>query len=130
MEIKLKKYILYNHQIVCLPPQIEGDQLHAEVILLPLLSISIQHVNLDTSGIGSGQLRLVDIISHKIYCVNSSETLIDALAGTSTKSYRLEEIPLDQVNIYSHLCIFAIRKINTVKYVYTKHCNIYIYVLG
>ena len=49
--------------------------------------------------IGSGQLRLVDIISHKIYCVNSSETLIDALAGTSTKSYRLEEIPLDQVGI-------------------------------
>ena len=54
-------------------------------------------MNLDTTGIGSGQLRLIDIISHKIYCVNSPETLIDALAGTSTKSYRLEEIPLEQV---------------------------------
>ena len=54
---------------------------------------------MDASGVGSGQLRLVDIITHKIYCVNSSDTLIDALAGTSTKSYRLEEIPLDQVKI-------------------------------
>jgi len=64
-----------------------------------MLEEAKQHVTLDTSGIGSGQLRLVDIISHKIYCVNSSETLIDALAGTSTKSYRLEEIPLDQNNL-------------------------------
>jgi len=61
-----------------------------------MLEEAKQHVNLDTTGIGSGQLRLIDIISHKIYCVNSPETLIDALAGTSTKSYRLEEIPLEQ----------------------------------
>lgn len=46
-----------------------------------------------------GPLRLIDLISHKIYCIHSPDTRIDRLASTHTKSFRVEEVPTDQVHL-------------------------------
>jgi len=70
-----------------------------------LLEEAKQHVTMEANG--SGQLRLLDIVAHKIHCVNRPETPIDALSATSSaattasssKVYRIEEVPLDQVNV-------------------------------
>jgi ubiquitin carboxyl-terminal hydrolase 7 len=51
------------------------------------------------SGSGSGILRLLEIQSHKIFSVFRPETKIQNFAETFTKSYRLEEVPADQVHL-------------------------------
>lgn len=52
---------------------------------------------------GSGKLRLLEVISYKIYSIQREETLLDLLSSQgSTKSYRIEEIPLDEVNLSSN----------------------------
>lgn len=62
-----------------------------------ILEEAKQHVSMDPGG--SGQLRMLDIISHKIYNVNKPDMPIEGVANTNTKSYRIEEVPLDQVSV-------------------------------
>jgi ubiquitin carboxyl-terminal hydrolase 7 len=45
------------------------------------------------------RLRLLDIVSHKIVGVNEPDTRIDSLPGTQSKSYRVEEVPEDQLQL-------------------------------
>merc|ERR1712241_723112 len=45
---------------------------------------------------GSGKLRLVEIISNKIFCISRPEQTLESLQVGGTKSYRLEVIPQDQ----------------------------------
>ncbi|XP_021358377.1 ubiquitin carboxyl-terminal hydrolase 7-like isoform X1 [Mizuhopecten yessoensis] len=49
---------------------------------------------------GSGKLRLLEVISYKIYTIQREEAFLDALnpAG-ATKSYRIEELPKDEVRL-------------------------------
>merc|ERR1712173_161997 len=77
-----------------------------EVVLYPnkgstvnqMLDEAKRHVCFDTTGVGSKQLRMLDIISNKIYNINSLETIIDNLTITGTKTYRIEEIPQNQLD--------------------------------
>ena len=46
-----------------------------------------------------GGLRLVEIISNKIFSISRPEQPLESLQTGSTKAYRLEEIPKDQEDI-------------------------------
>jgi len=48
---------------------------------------------------GSGKLRLVEIISNKIFCISRPEQTLESLQIGGTKSYRLEEIPKEQEDL-------------------------------
>lgn len=49
---------------------------------------------------GSDKLRLLEVISNKIYSIQKEETLLDAInMSGSTKTYRIEEIPKDEVTL-------------------------------
>jgi len=50
---------------------------------------------------GSGKLRLLEIISYKILAVQKEELALDHLVVGGTKTYRVEEIPADELNIPS-----------------------------
>lgn len=44
--------------------------------------------------------RLLEVISYKIYSIQREDALLDMLSSQgSTKSFRIEEIPLDEVNL-------------------------------
>ncbi|CAG2239267.1 UBP15 [Mytilus edulis] len=49
---------------------------------------------------GSDKLRLLEVISNKIYSIQKEETLLDAInMSGSTKTYRIEEIPKEEVTL-------------------------------
>merc|ERR1712029_1232800 len=62
-----------------------------------LLEEAKQHVTLEANG--SGQLRLVDIVSHKIHWIHPPDAPIDSLTFQASKTYRIEEVPTDQVAV-------------------------------
>ncbi|KAK3090560.1 hypothetical protein FSP39_012693 [Pinctada imbricata] len=65
-----------------------------------LLEEAYRQITLAESG--SGKLRLLEVISYKIYSIQREDVSLDALnAQGSTKSYRIEEIPVDEVNMGS-----------------------------
>lgn len=65
-----------------------------------LLEEGKKHIDLSENG--SGKLRLLEVISYKIYTVQREDMLLEALNPSgATKSYRIEEIPKDQVNLGS-----------------------------
>ncbi|XP_030840591.1 ubiquitin carboxyl-terminal hydrolase 7 isoform X2 [Strongylocentrotus purpuratus] len=76
-----------------------------EVVLYPnktdtvrdMLEESKKHVQLAENG--TGKLRLLDIISNKIFQQFAEDTPIENLALQGTKMYRLEEIPQDQYKL-------------------------------
>ena len=47
---------------------------------------------------GSGKLRLLEIVSFKIIGTQREDVLLDCL-NSSTKSFRIEETPLDELNL-------------------------------
>jgi ubiquitin carboxyl-terminal hydrolase 7 len=47
----------------------------------------------------NAKLRLLDIMSHKIVASSPEDTRIDALASTTSKSYRIEEVPRSQEQV-------------------------------
>ena len=55
-----------------------------------LLEEAKQHVTLEANG--SGQLRLVDIVSHKIHWIHPPDAAIDSLTVAASKTYRIEEV--------------------------------------
>ncbi|KAK2160538.1 hypothetical protein LSH36_131g04007 [Paralvinella palmiformis] len=48
---------------------------------------------------GSGQLRLLEVISCKIFAIQREVALLDCLSSAGTKMFRIEEIPKDEVNL-------------------------------
>uniref|UniRef100_T1J1R9 Ubiquitin carboxyl-terminal hydrolase 7 n=1 Tax=Strigamia maritima TaxID=126957 RepID=T1J1R9_STRMM len=47
---------------------------------------------------GSGKLRLLEVISYKIFCVQREDVQLECLNSAGTKSYRIEEIPKDELH--------------------------------
>jgi len=54
---------------------------------------------LDFEEGGSGRLRMVEIISNKIFGVSKEEQSLESLQVGGTKNYRLEEVPRDQLEL-------------------------------
>ncbi|XP_074647259.1 ubiquitin carboxyl-terminal hydrolase 7-like isoform X2 [Tubulanus polymorphus] len=50
---------------------------------------------------GSGKLRLLEIISNKIYSIQLEDVLLECLNVSGNKSFRVEEIPTDEANLSS-----------------------------
>jgi ubiquitin carboxyl-terminal hydrolase 7 len=81
------------------------QKIDTEVTLYPnkngtvadLLVEAKNHCKLAANGTGS--LRLLEIQSHKIFSICRAEVKIENLTGSHTKSYRIEEIPADQVSM-------------------------------
>ncbi|EMP41443.1 Ubiquitin carboxyl-terminal hydrolase 7 [Chelonia mydas] len=48
---------------------------------------------------GSGKLRLLEIVSYKIIGVHQEDELLECLSPATSRTFRIEEIPLDQVDI-------------------------------
>ncbi|XP_071963374.1 ubiquitin carboxyl-terminal hydrolase 7-like [Antedon mediterranea] len=48
---------------------------------------------------GSGKLRLLEVISNKIHQVQQEDVLLECLNPVGTKTYRIEEIPEDQLDL-------------------------------
>eukprot|EP00092_Neocalanus_flemingeri_P030841 GFUD01033495.1.p1 GENE.GFUD01033495.1~~GFUD01033495.1.p1 ORF type:complete len:1103 (+),score=278.33 GFUD01033495.1:268-3576(+) len=55
--------------------------------------------HLDFEEGGSGKLRMVEIISNKIFGLSRSDQTLESLQVGGTKSYRLEEIPKEQEDL-------------------------------
>ncbi|KAF8789210.1 ubiquitin carboxyl-terminal hydrolase 7-like isoform X2 [Argiope bruennichi] len=76
-----------------------------ELILYPskkglvadLLEEAKKQVELSENG--SGKLRLLEIINYKIFAVQREDMPLDSLANAGTKSFRIEEIPIDELEI-------------------------------
>lgn len=63
--------------------------------------------------------RLLEVISYKIYSIQREETLLDLLSSQgSTKSYRIEEIPLDEVNLSSNETLIPVAHFQKVTHFY------------
>lgn len=97
-ELENKKQI----KCIYLSPE---QKIDTEVLLYPnkngtvadLLAEAKQHCKLATNG--SGQLRLLEIQSHKIFSICRTDLRIDCFANTHTKTFRVEEIPPDQLQV-------------------------------
>lgn len=82
------------------PPN--GDE--KELVLYPNRNANVSDLfieakssgQLDTGEVLLGNLRLVEVISNKIFSITRPEQSLESLQGGTTKSYRLEEIPKDQ----------------------------------
>lgn len=48
---------------------------------------------------GSGKLRLLEISSNRIIQIQKDDVLVECLNPTANKSYRIEEIPKDELNL-------------------------------
>ena len=67
-------------------------------VLDQLLEEARQHVTLEANG--SGQLRLLEIVSHKVHCINLPEAMIENLnVGVQSKTYRIEEVPIYRIDV-------------------------------
>ena len=65
-----------------------------------LLEEAKQHLKVD------GPLRLLELMSSKIYVIYRPDMNMDHLTNTTQKSYRIEEIPSDQTGNYFNMqCI-------------------------
>ncbi|KAK2192630.1 hypothetical protein NP493_27g01010 [Ridgeia piscesae] len=63
-----------------------------------LLKEARKHITLDPAG--SGKLRLLEIISNKIFAIQPDNVLLECITNsTGTKVYRIEEVPVDEVDI-------------------------------
>lgn len=54
---------------------------------------------LDLDEGGTGRLRMVEIISCKIFSLSREEATLESLQSAGTKNYRLEEVPRDQLDL-------------------------------
>lgn len=62
-----------------------------------LLKEALKHISLAPNT--NPHFRLLEIVSHKLFKVEVEDTLIDCLNVASTKVYRIEEVPAEQVNL-------------------------------
>ncbi|XP_072029469.1 ubiquitin carboxyl-terminal hydrolase 7-like isoform X3 [Amphiura filiformis] len=53
------------------------------------------HKYVQLSENGTGKLRLMDVISNKIFQEHKEDTSLEQLANNTSKTYRIEEVPLD-----------------------------------
>lgn len=76
-----------------------------ELILYPnkngkvenILEEAIKHVELSPEG--SGKLRIVEVVAHKVSPGPESDMPLEQLSGTIPKYFRIEEIPRDELQI-------------------------------
>ena len=60
--------------------------------------------------------RLLEVISYKIYSIQREDVSLDALTGQgATKSYRIEEIPVDEVNMGSDETLIPVAHFHKVR---------------
>ncbi|XP_013388428.1 ubiquitin carboxyl-terminal hydrolase 7 [Lingula anatina] len=64
-----------------------------------LLKEATQQIELSENG--SGKLRLLEVISYKILSILPEDALLECLNVGNTKSYRIEEIPVEELHIGS-----------------------------
>ncbi|XP_064631404.1 ubiquitin carboxyl-terminal hydrolase 7-like isoform X2 [Lineus longissimus] len=55
--------------------------------------------DVELSQNGSGRLRLLEIISYKIFSIQRDDVLLECLNSAGTKTYRVEEIPKDEMDL-------------------------------
>ncbi|XP_014681204.1 PREDICTED: ubiquitin carboxyl-terminal hydrolase 7-like [Priapulus caudatus] len=48
---------------------------------------------------GSGKLRLVEVVSNKVFCIHRDDVQLECLITDGTKSYRVEEVPKEELTI-------------------------------
>ncbi|XP_013784489.1 ubiquitin carboxyl-terminal hydrolase 7-like [Limulus polyphemus] len=53
----------------------------------------------DLSDDGSGKLRLLEVISYKIFLIQREDVQLECLNPAGTKTYRIEEIPKDELHL-------------------------------
>ncbi|ELT89456.1 hypothetical protein CAPTEDRAFT_149911 [Capitella teleta] len=90
-----------------------------ELILYPnkngmvadLLEEAKKQVELDAEN-GSGKLRLLEIISYKIFGVQKEDFLLECVNTTGTKTYRIEEIPRDQLELTAEELLVPVAHFN------------------
>ncbi|KAK0051801.1 ubiquitin carboxyl-terminal hydrolase 7 [Biomphalaria pfeifferi] len=76
-----------------------------ELVLYPNKNGKVQDLleeakkQVELSESGSGKLRLLEIISYKILAVQKEDLALDHLVIGGTKTYRIEEIPADEVTM-------------------------------
>ncbi|CAL1543671.1 unnamed protein product [Lymnaea stagnalis] len=76
-----------------------------ELVLYPNKNGKVQDLleeakkQVELSENGSGKLRLLEIISYKILAVQKEDLALDHLVIGGTKTYRIEEIPAEEVNM-------------------------------
>ncbi|XP_029834875.3 ubiquitin carboxyl-terminal hydrolase 7 isoform X1 [Ixodes scapularis] len=62
-----------------------------------LLDEARKQVELSDDGTGSGRLRLMEVISYKIFSVPKEDVQLDTLNQANSKTYRVEEIPREDL---------------------------------
>ena len=75
-----------------------------------LLDEAKQHLKVD------GPLRLLEIMSSKILVIYRSDQNMDHITNTTQKSYRVEEIPPDQVEIAEDEMLVPVAHYTKVRY--------------
>ncbi|PIK35425.1 putative ubiquitin carboxyl-terminal hydrolase 7 [Apostichopus japonicus] len=76
-----------------------------DLVLYPNRTDTVQQLldaaarSLQLSDRGSGKLRLLDLTSNKILSQIPGEAFIESLNTSTTKTFRIEEVPMDQLSI-------------------------------
>lgn len=71
-----------------------------------LLNEARKQITLEDGG--TGKLRLVELMSHKIFAVQPSDILLECLNSAPTKTYRIEEIPHDQLTVNDNQALIPV----------------------
>ena len=72
-------------------------------------------MNLTAEMEGSDELRLLEVISYKILCVQKTDTSLDCLIPPGTKAYRIEQIPQDEINLVQDEFVIPVAHFQKVK---------------
>lgn len=48
---------------------------------------------------GSGKLRLLEVISYKIFCIQREDVQLECLNPAGSKTFRIEEIPKEEMHV-------------------------------
>ncbi|CAN8002794.1 unnamed protein product [Ixodes hexagonus] len=62
-----------------------------------LLDEARKQVELSDDGTGSGKLRLMEVISYKIFSIQREDVQLDTLNQANSKTYRVEEVPREDL---------------------------------
>lgn len=61
---------------------------------------------------GSGKLRLLEVISYKIFCIQREDVQLECLNPAGTKTFRIEEIPKDELHIGDEEALIPVAHFN------------------
>jgi len=91
-----------------------------ELVLYPNRNANVSDLFIEAKSSGQletgedmlGNLRLVEIISNKIFSITKPDQTLESLQGGTTKSYRLEEIPKDQEELQDNDLLVPVAHFN------------------